>query len=87
MLAYDLVLYCCRVVAFEVPVVGGRARGEQRPRAPTLAERPGGRPRRFSLALTGSTGDTALGMAAGNRQTRSSSAPRRYRERKGKSPG
>ena len=50
MLVYDLFLYVFRAVIYEVPVVGGRARGKARPRAPSLSERPSGRPRRFSLA-------------------------------------
>jgi hypothetical protein len=50
LVVYDLVLYIFRAIAYEVPLVGGRARGESRPRAPSLTERPSGRPRRFSLA-------------------------------------
>lgn len=50
LVVYDLVLYIFRAIAYEVPLVGGRARGEARPRAPSLTERPSGRPRRFSLA-------------------------------------
>ena len=33
----------------EIPVYGGRARGRQRPRAPSFVERPGGQPREFPL--------------------------------------
>jgi hypothetical protein len=47
---YDLVLYIFRSIAYEVPVVGGRARGKARPRAPSLTERPSGHRRNFSLA-------------------------------------
>ncbi len=50
MLLYDLLLFIFRFVTYEVPVVGGRARGRSRPRAPSLTERPSGRPRRFSIA-------------------------------------
>jgi hypothetical protein len=50
LLIYDLVLYLVRTVTYEIPVVGGRARGKARPRAPSLTERPTGRRRRFSLA-------------------------------------
>ena len=60
---YDLVLYVFRAVTYEIPVVGGRARGKARPRAPSLTERPNGHRRRFSLARpkddTGSTTSTA----------------------------
>jgi hypothetical protein len=48
-LIYDVVLYFWRAVAYEVPVVGGRARGRQRPRAPTLTERPDGETRTLGL--------------------------------------
>lgn len=37
------------MVLWEVPWVGGRARGRQRPRAPSLNERPGGQRRAFGL--------------------------------------
>ncbi|OJJ51551.1 hypothetical protein ASPZODRAFT_127644 [Penicilliopsis zonata CBS 506.65] len=35
---FDVVLYVYRMVMYEIPVIGGRARGRQRPRAPSLAE-------------------------------------------------
>ncbi|KAH7380091.1 hypothetical protein BKA66DRAFT_571167 [Pyrenochaeta sp. MPI-SDFR-AT-0127] len=50
LLLYDLLLYICRAVAYDIPFIGGRARGKARPRAPSLTERPSGRRRRFSLA-------------------------------------
>lgn len=50
LLVYDLVLYIFRATTYEIPVVGGRARGRARPRAPSLTERPSGHRRRFSLA-------------------------------------
>lgn len=46
---YDLILYAFRAVTYEIPVVGGRARGKARPRAPSLVERPNGHRRKFSL--------------------------------------
>lgn len=49
LIAYDLILYILRAVTYEIPYVGGRARGRQPPRAPSLAERPIGRPRTFSI--------------------------------------
>ncbi|KAH1489131.1 hypothetical protein LV164_008305 [Aspergillus fumigatus] len=36
LIVFDVLLYIWRMGAFEFPVVGGRARGMQRPRAPTL---------------------------------------------------
>ena len=51
-------LYIVRAATYEIPYIGGRARGRQRPRAPSLAERPSGRPRTFSLSGTiGSGGE------------------------------
>ena len=52
---YDLSLYLWRVTTYEIPYYGGRARGQQRPRAPSLMERPDGRRRRFS-SFGGSSG-------------------------------
>ncbi|CAI6340099.1 unnamed protein product [Periconia digitata] len=50
LLVYDLFLYIFRSATYEIPVVGGRARGKARPRAPSLTARPDGHRRRFSLA-------------------------------------
>lgn len=61
---YDLVLYVFRAVTYEFPVVGGRARGKARPRAPSLTERPNGRRRRFSLALPKEDAGSSTGTAA-----------------------
>ncbi|GAM90945.1 hypothetical protein ANO11243_089920 [Dothideomycetidae sp. 11243] len=47
---YDILLYAWRSVTFDIPYIGGAARGKQRPRAPSLAKRPDGHRRRFSLA-------------------------------------
>jgi len=40
-LAYDIVLYLWRSITYEIPVVGGRARGRRPPRPPSLTERAG----------------------------------------------
>ncbi|MCJ1399466.1 hypothetical protein MMC11_002668 [Xylographa trunciseda] len=56
LLIYDLILYIIRAATYEIPFIGGRARGRQRPRAPSLAERPSGRPRTFSLGGAISSG-------------------------------
>lgn len=50
LLFYDLLLYIARSIQHEIPIVGGRARGKARPRAPSLTERPSGHRRKFSLA-------------------------------------
>jgi len=47
---YDVILYIVRRITYDIPIVGGRARGKARPRAPSLTERPTGQRRRFSLA-------------------------------------
>jgi hypothetical protein len=54
---YDLFLYAGRLVWHEIPIWGGRARGQRRPRAPSLRER---HRRSLSLAdiVTGGTGGT-----------------------------
>lgn len=51
MIVYDLLLYIVRSITYEIPYFGGRARGRRRPRAPSLAERPNGRPRSFSISV------------------------------------
>ncbi|KAI4109417.1 MAG: hypothetical protein L6R37_000574 [Teloschistes peruensis] len=47
---YDLLLWIFRCIYYLVPFVGGRARGKKRPRAPSLAERPSGQRRTFSMS-------------------------------------
>lgn len=68
LIIYDAILYLFRMATYEIPVIGGRARNRPRPRAPSLSERPSGRPRRRSfLTLPGvSTAeevtDTVVGL-------------------------
>ncbi|KAF2644838.1 hypothetical protein P280DRAFT_390423 [Massarina eburnea CBS 473.64] len=50
LMIYDFLLYLVRAATYEIPFVGGRARGKARPRAPSLTERPSGHRRKFSLA-------------------------------------
>ncbi|KAJ9610491.1 hypothetical protein H2200_005268 [Cladophialophora chaetospira] len=51
---YDLLYYVCRRVWHEIPFIGGRAQGAQRPRAPSFRDRA----RRMSLRdlVTGGEG-------------------------------
>ncbi|KAA8646272.1 hypothetical protein EYZ11_000634 [Aspergillus tanneri] len=49
LIMFDLCLYLWRMLEYEIAVVGGRARGRQRPRAPSLNERRGRQRRVFSL--------------------------------------
>lgn len=50
-LVYDLVLYIWRAATYEIPVIGGRARGRRRPVAPIpiFSESASGRRRAFSM--------------------------------------
>jgi hypothetical protein len=52
-------LYIWRAGTYEIPVIGGRARGRGRPVAPSLSERPDGRKR--TLSLTGTVADDSDG--------------------------
>lgn len=64
-IVYDIVLYIVRAIIYEVPYFGGRARGRQKPRAPSLSERPSGRARTFSIGgpvISGSEGEGREGM-------------------------
>ena len=45
-----MILYVVRAVAYEIPYYGGRARGQRRPRAPSLVERPNGKRRTISFS-------------------------------------
>lgn len=53
LIVYDMILYVFRTATYEIPYVGGRARNRPRPRAPSLSERPSGKPRSFSLTVPG----------------------------------
>ena len=45
----DATVWIYRLILWEVPYIGGRARGRQRPRAPSLNDRLGGQRRAFVL--------------------------------------
>ncbi|OJD21408.1 hypothetical protein ACJ73_07251 [Blastomyces percursus] len=62
MIFYDLLLYIWRASTYEIPIIGGRARGRQRPQAPSLSERPDGRRRTFSLTTSLYHGDDDGGV-------------------------
>ncbi|KAJ5420662.1 hypothetical protein N7465_003181 [Penicillium sp. CMV-2018d] len=58
----DATIWLYRMILWEVPWIGGRARGRQRPRAPSLNERPGGQRRAFGLrGVETDTGDSEGG--------------------------
>lgn len=64
LVVYDLILYVFRAITYEIPVVGGRARGKARPRAPSLTERPSGHRRQFSLTQPKEDTGESTGAAA-----------------------
>lgn len=53
LIIYDMFLYIFRTATYEIPYVGGRARNRPKPKAPSLSERPSGKPRSISLTLSG----------------------------------
>ncbi|CAG8886965.1 unnamed protein product [Penicillium egyptiacum] len=58
----DATIWIYRLILWEIPWIGGRARGRQRPRAPSLNERPGGQRRAFGLrGVETDTGDSEGG--------------------------
>lgn len=59
MIIFDAGLYLYRMLLWELPWVGGRARGHQRPRAPSLAER--AEEQRRALGLKGVESDMSDG--------------------------
>lgn len=59
MIIFDAGLYLYRMLLWELPWVGGRARGHQRPRAPSLAER--AEEQRRALGLKGVESDVSDG--------------------------
>lgn len=80
-LTYDLVLYIFRALAYDIPFIGGRARGSQRPRAPSFTERPSGRARTFSIPGIGSTGnEDEEGVRWRSRDAKTPADPRREGE-------
>ncbi|KAF2500388.1 hypothetical protein BU16DRAFT_556856 [Lophium mytilinum] len=65
LLIYDVFLYIWRALAYEIPVVGGRARGKARPRAPSLVARPNGHRRSFSIGRPSSRGNNSPASFSG----------------------
>ena len=50
-----MILYLVRTITYEIPFIGGRARGKERPRAPSLKERPSGDPRVIGIGVPAAT--------------------------------
>lgn len=65
LLAFDLVLYICRMSLYEFPVLGGRARGMQRPRLSGGGSGGGGNER----SGAGSMGGGEMGTSGGSTGT------------------
>lgn len=58
----DAIIWLYRLILWEIPWIGGRAGGRQRPRALSLNERPGGQRRAFGLrGVETDTGDSEGG--------------------------
>ncbi|KAJ6021385.1 Protein of unknown function DUF3445 [Penicillium herquei] len=57
LIIFDAALWLYRIILWELPWIGGRARGQQRPRAPSLNERPAGQRRVFGLRGLETDGD------------------------------
>lgn len=77
LIVYDIVLYICRQATYNIPYVGGRARGKQRPRAPSLTERPSGHRRRLSvLSQARNEQATATASASTRQRATEDTAPR-----------
>lgn len=69
-LAYDVMLYIWRAATYEIPVIGGRARGRRRPVAPIpiFSEAASGRRRAFSMTgidFYGGAGRSEASLARG----------------------
>lgn len=57
-LFFDFALYVCHMVLYEFPLIGGRARGARRPRAPSISQRlDGGQRTGFALGANGDEGE------------------------------
>ncbi|KAI9644496.1 hypothetical protein NHQ30_006517 [Ciborinia camelliae] len=56
LILYDAVFYAFRLVTYEIPHIGGRARNRPRPRAPSLSERPNGQGRPRILTMPSANG-------------------------------
>ncbi|CAG8940300.1 unnamed protein product [Penicillium salamii] len=74
----DATIWIYRMIIWDFPWIGGRARGRQRPRAPSLNARPGGQRRAFGLRgvetdTGGSDGDDRDWGSDPGKRTRSDS--------------
>ncbi|KAK8160719.1 hypothetical protein IWX90DRAFT_275812 [Phyllosticta citrichinensis] len=65
LIVYDLILYLVRTILYELPAIGGRARGKRRPRAPSLTERPSGNKRHFNFVRPSPSADEDSAYASG----------------------
>lgn len=74
MIIFDAGLYLYRMILWEFPWIGGRARGHQRPRAPSLAERAEGQRRALgNKGIENDSGDLSENIEfGGNSQDRDS---------------
>ncbi|KAL3420769.1 hypothetical protein PVAG01_07214 [Phlyctema vagabunda] len=68
LIVYDAVLFLFRIITYDVPYIGGRARNRPRPRAPSLTERPSGRPRTMSVPGVNTAVESLKDEADGTRK-------------------
>ena len=72
MIIFDAGLYLYRMILWEIPWIGGRARGHQRPRAPNLTERSESRRRAFGMKGVESPDESSWGADNGQSSKQSS---------------
>ncbi|KAJ5439847.1 uncharacterized protein N7458_010845 [Penicillium daleae] len=86
LIVFDVGLYLYRMILWELPWIGGRARGQQRPRPPSLQERPGGQRRAFGLrSVETDAGDSDFGKS-GNAPSSKSTRREQDSERENMDP-
>ena len=60
-LFFDFAVYVCYMVLYEFPLIGGRARGARRPRAPSIGQRlDGGQSAGLALDTNGDEGEEGI---------------------------
>ncbi|KAJ6083162.1 hypothetical protein N7467_007297 [Penicillium canescens] len=77
----DATIWLYRMILWDFPWIGGRARGQQRPRAPSLNERPDGQRRAFGLrGVETDTGESDGGQSGGSSSKRENDRDESRRE-------
>lgn len=79
-LFYDLVLFAWHVATYDIPYLGGRAKGRARLRAPSLTERPDGRPRTLHYSSPSRSSEKQPTFTSSSRHPRQDSDVRKRSE-------